>query len=161
MPTPPTNVPTATSARLVELGERIRARRKALKVSAKAAAESAWMSRVTLHRIERGEASVTIGSYLNALEALGLELDVKAPKEREQPNAYPTGWIPTRIVLNEYPELKRLAWQVHTDTLTPEEALSIYMRNERHLNEDKLSPRERELLHALMDGLRTPPAPNV
>ena len=42
-------------ARLQDLGARIRARRKSLGVNATAAAESAGMSRVTLHRIEKGE----------------------------------------------------------------------------------------------------------
>jgi transcriptional regulator with XRE-family HTH domain len=36
---------------------------KALKVSATTAAEAAGMSRMTLHRIERGEPSVTMGAY--------------------------------------------------------------------------------------------------
>jgi len=36
-------------------------KRKALRVSATVAAEAAGMSRVTLHRIEKGEPSVTMG----------------------------------------------------------------------------------------------------
>ena len=54
--------PAAT--KLAALGERIRARRKALQVSAVDAAEAAGMSRVTLQRIERGEPSVTMGAYI-------------------------------------------------------------------------------------------------
>jgi transcriptional regulator with XRE-family HTH domain len=69
------------AARLAELGERIREHRKRLKVSAVATAEAAGMSRVTLHRIERGEASVTIGAYMNAVAALGLDLRVVDPGE--------------------------------------------------------------------------------
>lgn len=159
MPTPPKQLPKDFADRLAMLGEKIRARRKALKVNATAAAEAAGMSRVTLHRIEKGEAAVTIGSYLNVLAALGLEFDIKAPDEGKQ--AYPAGWIPTRIVLDEYPQLKQLAWQVHTDSLTPEEALSIYQRNERHLNPKALTQRERDLLRSLMDALRPKSAPNV
>ena len=70
------------AARLVALGKRIRAHRKLHKVSAVSAAEAAGMSRVTLHRIERGEPSVTMGAYMSATAALGLQLDMTDPQER-------------------------------------------------------------------------------
>ena len=60
---------------LAKLGGQIRARRKELGVSASVAAESAAMSRQTLHRIEKGETSVTMGAYLGLLSALGLEFE--------------------------------------------------------------------------------------
>lgn len=45
-----------------------------------------------------------------------------------------TGLIPVRIRLADYPQLKKLAWQIHgTDELTPVEALGIYERNWRLL----------------------------
>ena len=62
----------AVAAMLAGIGTRIRDRRKALGVSVVDVAEVAGMSRVTLHRIERGEASVTIGAYLNVITALRL-----------------------------------------------------------------------------------------
>ena len=58
---------------LTALGQQIRSQRKALHISATATAEAAGMSRVTLHRIEKGESSVTIGAYFNAMAALGLD----------------------------------------------------------------------------------------
>ncbi|RYF34183.1 MAG: XRE family transcriptional regulator, partial [Comamonadaceae bacterium] len=67
--------PTA-SVVLGGLGASIRQRRKALRVSAGNAAEAAGMSRVTLHRIERGEASVTMGAYANAMAALGVQIRI-------------------------------------------------------------------------------------
>lgn len=39
-------------------------------------AERAGMSRVTLHRIEKGDPAVTFGNYLRVLMVLGLERDV-------------------------------------------------------------------------------------
>jgi hypothetical protein len=64
------------------------------------------------------------------------------------------GWIPARIKLADYPQLKQLAWQVHgTDELTPREALGIYQRNWRHLDESLLTQREKELIEALNVGL--------
>ena len=47
---------------LAELGAALRLRRQSLKVNATAAAEAAGMSRVTFHRIEKGEPSVTAGA---------------------------------------------------------------------------------------------------
>jgi len=63
---------TATE-KLNVLGQQIRAHRKAHRISATSAAEAARMSRVTWHRIEKGEPSVTMGAYLNAMTALGLD----------------------------------------------------------------------------------------
>lgn len=141
---------TAAATRLGALGHGIRTRRKALGVSARAAAEAAGMSRVTWHRIEGGEPSVTMGAYLNALGALGLELQVADPA------AAPTAGVaaepvPTRIRLADYPQLKRLAWHAPGLTeLTPAEALSLYERHWRHLDRDALDPKERALLEALV-----------
>jgi transcriptional regulator with XRE-family HTH domain len=155
---PAKTVPTTDQiiARLAALGQQIRAHRKALKVSATTAAEAAGMSRVTLHRIEAGEPSVTIGAYLNAMAAIGLELTA-APPAAQIATVAPhetIGWIPTRIRLADYPELKRLAWQVQgTADLTPIEALSIYERNGRHLDARTMEPREQDLLAALRDAL--------
>ena len=58
---------------LSHIGQQIRSRRKDLKVSAVATAESAGISRMTLYRIEQGEASVTIGAYLSVISVLGLK----------------------------------------------------------------------------------------
>ena len=61
---------------LIKLGGEIRAQRKALRVNATAAAEASGISRVTLHRVERGEPSVHMGAYVNLMLALGLNLAV-------------------------------------------------------------------------------------
>lgn len=150
----PSTSPTVLSSivqQLRVLGESVRARRKALKVSGTAAAEAAGMSRVTLHRIEKGEPSVTMGAYCNAMAALGLVLNVQqADSSLATPEMDRTGWIPARVPLADYAQLRQLAWQVHgTDTLTPREALDIYERNARHLDEAALVPAERQLIEAL------------
>jgi hypothetical protein len=110
------------------------------------------MSRVTLHRIEKGEPSVTIGSYLNLLAALGLGLEVVDPKAQRAAKATqePAGWIPARIRTENYPQLKRVAWQVlGTDELTPAEAFGLYERNRRHLDLKAMSKGERDLVTSL------------
>ena len=138
--------------RLLALGEQLRAHRKALRVSTVAAAEAAGMSRVTLHRIERGEPSVTMGAYLNAIMALGMDLSISSQTassandndQSRQP------WIPARVELDQYPQLKLLAWQVQgSNVLTPAEALRIYERNWRHVDAATLTPPERNLIDAL------------
>lgn len=152
MPARPPETSKAAAKNLAELGKRIRAHRKSLRVSAIAAAESAGMSRVTLHRIERGEPSVTMGAYLNAMSALGMELSVSgrsdSPSNTE--NQGKPGWIPVRINLDNFPQLKQLAWQAQGVTeLKPAEALGIYERNWRHVDTSALEPQERNLIDAL------------
>lgn len=141
----------AVKQKLTAIGQQIRTQRKALKINATVAAEACGISRVTLYRIEHGEPSVTIGAYLNALAALGLDLRVMAPADvAAEPIAHPPLWLPARVRLADYPQLKQLAWQVQgTNELTPAEALSIYERNARHLDTQALEPRERRLIDAL------------
>ena len=134
------------------LGRQIRTHRKTLRVSATTTAEAAGMSRVTLHRIERGEPAVTMGAYLSAMAALGLDFGTLPPHNptAEAGDDHRKGWIPVRIHLSDYPQLKQLAWQIHgTDELTPVEALDIYERNGRHLDFAAMKPGERHLIEAL------------
>ena len=152
MPSRAPLVGASAATKLAALGERIRARRKALKVSAVDAAEAAGMSRVTLQRIERGEPSVTMGAYIGAATAVGLELDLVDPRERRRGagGARNRPPLPSRIRLVDHPQLKKLAWQLHgVESLTPDEALGLYERNWRHVDAAALDPAERALVTAL------------
>jgi transcriptional regulator with XRE-family HTH domain len=157
----PARTPAITStvaAKLGAMGKEIRAHRKALRISATTAAEAAGMSRVTLHRIENGEPSVTMGAYMNAMAALGMDFAIRKPPDRvvDKPDDELKGLIPARIHLADYPQLKKLAWQVHgIDALTPMEALGIYERNWRHADQKAMEPREQQLVEALRLGLGT------
>lgn len=159
MPAKPPLPIDQSAAQLRALGEQLRARRKALRVSSTAAAEAAGMSRVTLHRIEKGEPSVAGGAWANAMAALGMTLLARNAEDAEPASGHAcpsdlAEWIPVRVRLDEYPQLKALAWQVHgTDTLSPLEALGIYERNARHLDTAAMSPAELALLQALRTGL--------
>ncbi len=136
---------------LLHLGQQIRARRKGLKVSAIAAAEAAGISRVTLDRIERGEASVTIGAYMNVISALGLELQLFDPKLKTKSTAKLNLTQKSKISLSTYPQLKKLAWQIkQTQTLSPEEALNLYERNWRHIDLNAMDSKELKLIQELM-----------
>lgn len=141
------------AAALAALGERLRAERKRLGVSAVTAAEAAGMSRVTLHRIERGEPSVTMGAYANAAAALGLALGVAGPPPAA-PSRTQQASVPQPILLADHPQLARLAWQYQDATeVTPAQALNLYERNWRHIDQAALAPHERALIHSLVASL--------
>ncbi|HBJ72730.1 MAG TPA: XRE family transcriptional regulator [Actinobacteria bacterium] len=138
---------------LALLGFRIREQRKQLGLSIISAAQAADLSRVTWHRIERGEPSVASGAYARAMEVLGVPMSdpatANASNDRDLEN-----WIPVRIEIDRYPQLRRLAWHAREGAkLTPREALNIYERNWRHLDETALSVEERALIDALRAGL--------
>jgi transcriptional regulator with XRE-family HTH domain len=149
-------IASTVADKLIAIGKQVRAHRKALRISATTAAEASGMSRVTLYRIESGEPSVTMGAYLNAMVALGMNFDIIKPADlaADKPKDEHRGLIPARIRLADYPQLKKLAWQVHgTDELTPLEALGIYERNWRHLDLQAMEPAEQQLVEALRLGL--------
>jgi transcriptional regulator with XRE-family HTH domain len=152
MPAKAPPVSEAVATRLRALGDRIRAHREGQKISATVVAESAGMSRVTLHRIERGEPSVTMGAYLSAIDAIGLRLELRDPQAR--PATAGIASLPERVRLADFPQLKRLAWQLHgVDEISPADALSLYERNWRHIDRSRMEPAERALLQALVDRL--------
>lgn len=61
---------------LSTLGENIKLARLRRKLSTTLLAERAGMTRNTLHKIEAGDRSVTMGSYANVLFCLNLEQDL-------------------------------------------------------------------------------------
>ena len=153
MPAQAPTIPEPLANRLAIIGQRVRERRKALRVSATAAAEAAGLSRVTLHRIERGEPSVTMGAYLNTLAALGLVFDV-ADAEPLRKDVGSGAALPSSIRLADYPQLARLAWPLRGATeLTPAEALNLYERHWRHIDTQALDDAERTLLEQLTQTL--------
>lgn len=143
---------STTTDQLIALGQQIRAHRKTLRISATTAAKAAGMSRVTLHRIEKGVPTVTMGAYVNAIIALGLNFGLVAPAELIEfsHEVNRSDWIPARIRQQEYPQLKLLAWQLHgAKTLSPLEAWNIYERNWRYMDEQALTTDEQQLIDAL------------
>jgi transcriptional regulator with XRE-family HTH domain len=155
----PSTSPTLSPPRaesLVALGQKVRARRKEMRISAVAAAEAAGISRVTLHRVEKGEPSVTAGAYLAACAAVGLHMDVIPDRAGQAaPAADRKGWIPARVRTADYPVLKQLAWQAHgASELTPREALGIYERNWRHVDANKVPQHEQDLIDSLREAFK-------
>lgn len=144
---------TAENESLIRLGARLRDARKQQKVSAVAASEAAGISRVTLHRIERGEPSVAVGAWAAAAGALGLSLGLEDSGARARAAA-DVALVPRRIRLDDYPQLKKLAWQLPgVQELSPREALDLYERNWRHVERASLSAEEAALIDALSRAL--------
>jgi hypothetical protein len=95
---------------------------------------------------------VTVGAYLSAIDAIGLQLDLTDPRAARAPT--PSLALPTRVRLADYPQLKQLAWQrPGVDEISPAEALSLYERNWRHVNPAQLTPAERALVQMLSSQL--------
>lgn len=61
---------------LTALGERIRLARKRRKLAATAVAQRSGISRSSLHKVESGDAAVTLGVYVRVLATMGLEGDI-------------------------------------------------------------------------------------
>ena len=137
----------------LRLGQALRAARRALGITVTAAAQAAQVSRVTWHRLEKGEPTVALGALMAAGRVLDMTLTwgpfgavgILAPPPPAD------GHLPLRIPLADYPQLRQLAWQVgdHQQVLTPREALGLYERNWHHVQPAALEPRERALLDAL------------
>ena len=135
-------------ARVKALGAQVRQRRKALGISVITAAEAAGMSRDTWHRMEKGEVTVTIAAWFNALAVLGLEFGVGLTDSTV--TRLPIDTIPVTVALADFPQLAALAWQVQGATeVSPREAFDIYERNKRHLDRTKLTPEEKALIASL------------
>ena len=135
----------AVIAHLNDIGAQIRLRRKELKLTAQVVADSSGISRVTLHRIEKGEAGVAIGAYLSVLYNLGLDFRVATANSLQVDKV-----LPNEISIGDYQELRKLAWQLpDAATLTPAEAWGTYSRNWRHLDINALTENEKDLIRML------------
>ncbi|MDG2117326.1 MAG: helix-turn-helix domain-containing protein [Porticoccaceae bacterium] len=141
-------------SQLADIGQLIRQHRKSFKITANAVAQTAGISRVTLHRIEKGEPTVSMGAYLNVVSALDLQLQLSAEVTRgHEANGSDLDKLPVRLSFSDYPQLKELAWHVQgVDELSLVEAHSIYERNKRFLDIENLSDSEQKLIELLGDA---------
>ncbi|MCK0441117.1 helix-turn-helix domain-containing protein [Gordonia alkaliphila] len=135
---------------LSAIGGTLRRRRQALQLAAAATARSAGISRATLYRAESGNPSVTIGAYASLAAVLGLRIEV-ADTTACPADAVPGRHEPeTRVSLSQYGQLRAIAWNLADDTtLTEEEALSLYERLWRHVDQSALTDDERAFIASL------------
>jgi transcriptional regulator with XRE-family HTH domain len=133
---------------LASLGQRILLQRKKLKVAAESVALAAAISRITLHRIEKGEPGVSMGAYISVIIALGLNLSIQevAPKLNdadEEKN-------PCEIAIKNYPQLKLISWQLKDDAvLNALEAKNMYERNQKYILFNEMTEHEKKLIKQL------------
>ena len=131
-----------------ELAQIVRQRRKVLGVSVQSAAEAAGMSRDTWYRMERGELTVTLAAWFNALAVLGLRFGIGLDSAHGANEAADS--LPLQIALADYPQLAALSWQMDKATvLTPREAFNTYERNARHIDYSTITPGEKALIENL------------
>ena len=144
---------------LVELGKVIQMRRKTLGVYLRHAADCACISRATLHRIEKGKSSVSIGAYMKVCKVLGLQLfTIEAPPESITPRVKQVVIFDAnrpddeQIAIQRYPQLKELVWQLRDDAvISPRDALNIYERNWRFMDLKSLTSEEYALIEQLKE----------
>ena len=156
MPTPTRTAGLPSKDQAKRLGAALRAERKALGISATAAAEAAGISRITWYRLEKGEPGVSWGALLAAAQATGTQLSLSGAGNPAHASDAPVpDALPLVITLSDFPQLRRLAWQVgpRVPTLTPREAAGTYARNLRHLDLAALTEREKALMRALRQVL--------
>lgn len=76
MPSKSSTLYPSSQRQLLALGERLRSARLRRAFSAETVCARAGISRPTLTKIEKGEACVTIGSYLQVLRVLEMDQDL-------------------------------------------------------------------------------------
>jgi transcriptional regulator with XRE-family HTH domain len=68
----------AAAKQIATLGQRLRLARLRRKITSVLLAERMGVSRDTLHRLEKGDPTIAIGTYVRALRVLGLDGDLDA-----------------------------------------------------------------------------------
>lgn len=165
MPARPVPLSKAQDQLLGELGERLRNARLRRKLTAGAVAAGAGVSRVTVHRAERGKPAIAIGTLVKIMGVLDLAgdfallarddkmgrllQDSQLRPRRAQSSAATKP--PRRIRVDRYPQLQQIAWHLGPSTteLGPEEAFALYERNWRHVDSAAMSGKEAALLKRL------------
>jgi len=144
MPAACPKIPADAQERVTAWGLRLRAVRMQLKLSARQTSEAAGISRITLHRIERGNPSVTVGAYA----AVASVLEAERAAHDSEGTPMDRGGV---VAVSRFPQLRSLAWNLAEGAeLTADEALNLYERNWRHLDHESLSPEESSFIDHLV-----------
>jgi transcriptional regulator with XRE-family HTH domain len=133
---------------LANVGQKVLLQRKKLKVAAESVALAAGISRVTLHRIEKGEPGVNLGAFISVLCALGMHLNLESDDGEAKQQTHMINL--KKIAIKDYPQLKNISWQLRDEAvLNAQEAKGIYERNEKYISFENLQPDELELIRQL------------
>lgn len=125
---------------LSSLGAGLRSARKSLGLTMQEVAEASGISRVTLHKVEKGDPSVSAGALASVALALGVPISLEVHSAPDLDN----------IVVGNYRGLSSLTWQLDSGTsLSGYEAWSIYSKNWRHLDLSLIDTKEGGLIQEL------------
>lgn len=117
------------------IGATLRAERKRLGLTQAELARRAQLQRQKVIQIEQGAPGVAVAAYAAAMQALGLEPELR----------------PARIDPRGYPQLQRLLWnQPGIDTLEERDALALYERHWDMVDTERMPGHERALLDRLV-----------
>jgi transcriptional regulator with XRE-family HTH domain len=133
---------------LASMGQKILLQRKKLQVAAESVALTAGISRITLHRIEKGERSVSMGAYMSVIIALGLSLSID--ENNPEFNDATKESNLSDIAIQDYPQLKLISWQLKDDAvLNAVEAKNMYERNQKYIRFNEMTEQEKKLINQL------------
>ncbi len=100
---PPRRVPIPVARAVRKLGQDIRDARRRRRIPVAIQAERASISRMTLHKIEKGDPGVSLGNYAGVLFALGMAdrlADVADPRHDAVGRELEEEHLPERIRLS-------------------------------------------------------------
>lgn len=118
-----------------QLGSTLRAERLRLGLTQAAVATRAGLHRQKLIQVEQGKAGVAIAAYAAVMDALDLAPTVKVAE----------------VQLNDYPQLRRLAWnRPGVDAIPERDALALYERHWDLVDAELMDPHEQRLLRRLV-----------
>ena len=126
--------PTPVDA-IRQLGGALRVARLRLGLTQAVVAARAGIHRQKLIQVEQGRPGVAIAAYAAVMDTLDLIPTVKAVEVR----------------LNDYPQLRRLAWNRHgVDAIPERDALALYERHWDLVDAELMDPQEQRLLRRLV-----------
>lgn len=121
-------------------GGQLRGVRRKVGLTQEQLAIRAGLTRQKVIDLEQGKPGVAMAMFFAVLNVLGMDLDLEKMPQRGP-----------RIRLNEFPELRQLAWnRMDAEWIDEPEALALYERNWRHVDHEHMAPEEQALLDHLI-----------
>lgn len=118
------------------IGNDLRKARLGAGLTQETLARRAGIPRQKIIQLEQGKPGVAMATYLAVAEVLDLDM---TPRRIE-------------VRIDQYPQLRELAWNRRADdTITERDALALYERNWRYVDEDRMPADERAFLDRLID----------
>ena len=118
------------------IGEDLRKARLHAGLTQEALARRAGITRQKVIELEKGKPGVAMATYLAMADVLDLDMTFRRAEVR----------------IGAFPQLREIAWNRRPDdTVTERDALALYERNWRHVDQARMTADERALLQRLID----------